>query len=90
MTGSFFGRKFCAAAKKDHAECEILTDETILTRGTIVDEIVAVSRDRRCDLIVMGYQVRGKLEEAVLGSTTRRVLRRSQIPVMRVPLPAPV
>jgi nucleotide-binding universal stress UspA family protein len=30
--------------------------------------------------------VRGKLEEAVLGSTTRRLLRRSKIPVMLVQL----
>jgi nucleotide-binding universal stress UspA family protein len=48
-----------------------------MTRGNIVDEIVALSRDRRCDLIVMGDYVCGKFEEAVLGSTTRRVLRRS-------------
>lgn len=38
-------------------------------------------------LIVMGYHSRGKLEEAVVGSTTRRVLRRSKIPVLLVRLP---
>jgi nucleotide-binding universal stress UspA family protein len=64
-----------------------MTDETVVTRGSVVDEILAESRDRGCDLIVMGYHVRGKLEEAVLGSTTRRVLRRSKIPVMLVRLP---
>jgi nucleotide-binding universal stress UspA family protein len=78
--------EFCDAAQKDHNECEFMTDETVVSRGKIVDEIIAVSRDRRSDLIVMGYHVRGKLEEAVMGSTTRRVLRRSQISVMLIPL----
>ncbi|MDX1707902.1 MAG: universal stress protein [Desulfobacterales bacterium] len=79
--------EFCAAAQKDHDECEIMTDETIVTRGNVVDEILRVSTDKQCDLIVMGYHDRGKFGEAVLGSTTRRVLRRSQIPVMLVRIP---
>jgi nucleotide-binding universal stress UspA family protein len=79
--------EFCEAAQEDHDECEYMTDETVVTRGNTVDEILIESRDRGCDLIVMGYHVRGKLEEAVLGSTTRRVLRRSKIPVMLVRLP---
>lgn len=79
--------EFCEAAQKDHDECEYMTDETVVTRGNIVEEILIESRDRGCDLIVMGYHVHGKLEEAVMGSTTRRVLRRSKIPVMLVRLP---
>ena len=79
--------EFCAAAQKEHDECEIMTDETIVARGNIIDEIIALSQGKECDLIVMGYHVRGKLEEAVLGGTTRRVLRRSKIPVMMVRLP---
>jgi nucleotide-binding universal stress UspA family protein len=79
--------EFCETAQKDHDECAFMTDETIVSRGNIVDEILEISRDRGCDLIVMGYHVRGKLKAAVLGSTTRRILRRSQIPVMLVPLP---
>ena len=34
----------------------------------------------------MGYHVRGPFGEALLGSTTRRVLRRSNIPVLLVRL----
>ena len=78
--------EFCATVQKDHEECEFMTDETIVTRGNVVDEILAVCRDKGCDLIVMGYHDRGKLGEAVLGSTTRRVLRRGSIPVMLVRL----
>lgn len=78
---------FCSETQKDHDECEFLTDETVVTSGNVVNEILAVSRDKGCDLIVMGYHVRGKLEEAFLASTTRRVLRLSKIPVLLVRLP---
>ena len=79
--------EFCKEAQKDHAQCEFMTDDIIVTRGNVVDEILAETQTRGCDLIVMGYHSRGKLEETVMGSTTRRVLRRSRIPVLLVRLP---
>ena len=79
--------QFCEEAQKDHDECDYMTDETVVAKGNVVDEILNESRNRGCDLIVMGYQERGKSGDAVLGSTTRRVLRHSQIPVMLVRLP---
>jgi nucleotide-binding universal stress UspA family protein len=39
------------------------------------------------DLIVMGYHPRGRLEEAIVGSVSRSVLRRTQVPVLLVRLP---
>ena len=79
--------EFCEEIQKEHAECEIMTDEIVVARGNIVDEILVESQEREIDLIVMGYHSRGKLEETVVGSTTRRVLRRSNIPVLMVRLP---
>jgi nucleotide-binding universal stress UspA family protein len=79
--------EFCKEAEKDHDECEFIVDEVVVTGGSVVDEIMHVAQKKECDLIVMGYHVRGKFEEAILGSTTRRVLRRSKIPVMLVRLP---
>ena len=64
-----------------------MTDEIVVAQGNVVDEILAESQERKIDLIVMGYRSRGKLEEAVVGSTTRRLLRRSDIPVLLVRLP---
>jgi nucleotide-binding universal stress UspA family protein len=52
----------------------------------VVEEILGEVHARKCDIIVMGHHVRGKIEEAVLGSTTRRILRRSRVPVMLVRL----
>ena len=78
--------EFCEAAKADLGEIEFSTDEIVVTSGNVEDEILAEAKNRDCNLIVMGYHVRGKLEEAILGSTTRRVLRRGKIPVMLVQL----
>ena len=78
--------QFCEEAQKDHAQCEFITDDIVVAKGNVVDEILAETQTREIDLIVMGYQSRGKLEEAVVGSTTRRVLRRSRIPVLLVRL----
>jgi nucleotide-binding universal stress UspA family protein len=79
--------EFCEQVQKDFTQCQIMTDEIVVTKGNAVDEILAETQARGIDLIVMGYHSRGKLEEAVVGSTTRRVLRRSKIPVLLVRLP---
>ena len=79
--------EFCEQVQKDFSHCEIKTEEMVVTKGNVVVEILSETQARGIDLIVMGYHSRGKLEEAVVGSTTRRVLRRSKIPVLLVRLP---
>jgi len=61
-----------------------VVEDIVVTLGNVVEEILGEVHARKCDMVVMGYHVRGKIEEAVLGSTTRRVLRRSNIPGMLV------
>jgi nucleotide-binding universal stress UspA family protein len=78
--------EFCKEAEKDHKECELVMDEIVVTHGIVVDEIIHIAQERKCDLIVMGYHVRGRYGEAIHGSTTRRVLRSAKIPVMLVRL----
>jgi nucleotide-binding universal stress UspA family protein len=77
---------FCEKAQKDLSECDFIVDDIVVAKGNVVDEILQESQGRKCDLIVMGYYARGKLEEALLGSTPRRLLRRSQIPILLVRL----
>ncbi|MGD1973659.1 MAG: universal stress protein [Desulfobacterales bacterium] len=79
--------EFCEQVKQDFTQCEIKTDDIVVTKGNAVVEIITETQNRGIDLIVMGYHSRGKLEEAVVGSTTRRVLRKSKIPVLLVRLP---
>ena len=78
--------EFCGEVKAEFGDDSFVTDEIVVAEGNVVDEILTEVQSRGCDLIVMGYHVRSKLEEAVLGSTTRKVLRRSKTPVMLVQL----
>jgi nucleotide-binding universal stress UspA family protein len=63
------------------------TDEIIVTRGNPVEEILKNAEEKNCDLIVMGTHGQGTLADAMMGSTARRVLRRSRKPVLVVRLP---
>lgn len=59
----------------------------MVERGNPVDRILRQIDSGQYDLAVMGSRGLGRFEEAVMGSTTRRVLRRSRIPVLVVRLP---
>lgn len=78
--------EFCRLAKEELGEEGLVADEILVARGNVVDEILNTAADMKCDLIVMANYVRGKLSEAVLGSNSRRVIRRSPIPVLLVPV----
>ena len=62
------------------------TDEIIVERGNPVDQILKVANDRHCDLIVVGSHGHGALTEALIGSTAKKVVRRSVKPVLVVRL----
>ena len=64
-----------------------VTDDIIVIRGNPVEEILKYSEEKNCDLIVMGTHGQGTLVDAMIGSTARRVLRRSPKPVLVVRLP---
>ncbi len=63
------------------------TDQVIVERGNPVEKIIEHSEKEKFDLIVMGTHGHGTLEDAMIGSTARRVVRRSKIPVLVVRLP---
>ena len=63
------------------------TDEIIVERGNPVEQIIAQAEKKNCDLIVMGTHGQGTLTDVMMGSTARRVLRRSTKPVLVVRLP---
>ncbi len=64
-----------------------ITDDIIVERGNPVEQILKQAEERSCDLIVMGTHGHGTLADVMLGSTARRVIRRSKIPVLVVRLP---
>lgn len=76
-----------ASIQKDSKTPGVTADEIVVTQGDTVDCILQEVEARACDLIVMGYHPRGRLEEAIIGSVSRSVLRRSKVPVLLVRLP---
>ena len=63
------------------------TGQIIVERGNPVEKIIDHSENENFDLIVMGTHGHGTLEDAMIGSTARRVVRRSKVPVLVVRLP---
>ena len=76
-----------ASTQKDFKTPGVVAEEIVVTQGDAVDCILQEVDARACDLIVMGYHSRGRLEEAIIGSVSRSVLRRSKVPVLLVRLP---
>lgn len=64
-----------------------LTDEVVIRRGNPVDRIIEVAAEHNNDLIVMGTHGHGVIADAMMGSTARRVIRRSKTPVLVIRLP---
>lgn len=78
--------QFCEDVKSASNE-QFKTDEIVVKRGNTVDIILEESQKRNCDLIVMGTQGHGILADVMMGSTARKVIRRSPTPVLVVRLP---
>jgi len=76
-----------ASTQKEFKASGVMAEEIVVTQGDAVDCILQEVEARACDLIVMGYHSRGRLEEAIIGSVSRSVLRRSKVPVLLVRLP---
>ncbi len=79
--------RFCQNLRPGTNDHEAAMDETIVKIGNPVAQILETAEEKQCDLIVMGTHGRGALMDAMLGSTTNRVTRRSKIPVLSVRLP---
>jgi nucleotide-binding universal stress UspA family protein len=79
--------QFSEDVKEQQKGAGFTTDEIIVERGNPVEEIIKNAEERNCDLIVMGTHGQGTLADVMLGSTARRVIRRSKIPVLVVRLP---
>ena len=79
--------KFCDDMEHKLTECSFIVDRVIVEIGHPVDRIIQQAKKNNCDMIVMGYRGQGALKGAILGSTSHRVLRRSEIPVLVVRLP---
>ena len=80
-------RQFCKDTGADQKCADFVPDDIVVVRGHPVEQILKTAADKHCDLIVMGSHGYGALEDAMLGGTARRVLRRAKVPVLLVRLP---
>ncbi len=79
--GNFY-EEIQKSGSKDAIDYKIVVD-----LGHPVEKILEFAEQQDIDMIVMASHGNSKLEDAMLGSTARRVLRRSTIPVMIVRIP---
>ncbi len=78
---------FCEELTREVPECPFITDEIILRIGAPADEILKLVDTGDYDLVVMGAHGHGFIGSAMMGSISRRVVRRSKKPVLVVRLP---
>lgn len=78
---------FCKEFATDMPSCPFVVENTIVTTGHPVEKILEYAETTDCDMIVMGSHGQGMLSEVMLGSTSRRVLRRCRKPVLVIRLP---
>jgi nucleotide-binding universal stress UspA family protein len=79
--------QFCPDVKSGAAATAFETDDVVVVWGNPVEQLLTQADEKNCDLIVMGTHGRGSLADAMIGSTARRVVRRSKKPVLVVRLP---
>jgi len=79
--------KFCEDVSAEIPSCPFITDDILVKIGNPVEEIVQLAENNDYDVIVMGAYGQGILANAVIGSTSRRVVRRCKKPVLVVRLP---
>ncbi len=79
--------KFCEDVQAELPSCPFVTENIKVKIGRPVDEILLEVENNSYDLVVMGAHGQGILEDAVIGSVSRRVVRRSKTPVLVIRLP---
>ena len=62
-----------------------ITAATVCTREHPVDTLLTVARETNAGLIVVGAKGTSAVRDAVMGSTTMRLLHHSKVPVLVVP-----
>jgi nucleotide-binding universal stress UspA family protein len=72
---------------KSSPELEDMTISIEICEGFPAEEILGKAEKFNCDAIIMGTHSKGFLAHTFLGSTAKRVLRRTRKPVFIIPLP---
>ncbi len=69
---------------EDDGRTERITDIHVY-EGDVVIEILDMAKKLKADILVMGTHGKGITEHAFVGSVARKVLRRTNVPVLLIP-----
>ena len=72
---------------KDHPEVADKVISIEVCEGFPAERILSKAEEFNCDEIIMGTHSKGIIANTFLGSTAKRVLRRTRKPVLIIPLP---
>ena len=78
---------FCEETRNEMSGCPFLVEKILVELGNPVDEIVQEAAKEEYDVVIMGAHGHGAIAGTVIGSVSRRVLRRTSKPVLVVRLP---
>ncbi|MDW7711792.1 MAG: universal stress protein [Deferrisomatales bacterium] len=78
--------EFCATAGPDDSRCSFETNEILVKRGNVAEQVLKTAREMNCGLIVIGSH-KGLLGRTSVGSVAKSVLHESTVPVLVVPPP---
>lgn len=78
--------KFCDDVQAELPSCPFITDKIKVTIGKPVNEILQEVENNDYDMVVMGAHGHSVLADAVMGSVSRRVVRRCKKPVLVIRL----
>jgi nucleotide-binding universal stress UspA family protein len=78
---------FCEQTRSEMSGCPFLVKNIIVEIGNPVDAIVAEATKDDIDMVIMGASGHGTIAGTVIGSVSRRVVRRCKKPVLLVRLP---
>ena len=78
---------FCEKEFEDDPECAERVESIEVCEGFPAEVILSKADKFDCEVIIMGTHGKGLLANTFLGSTAKRVLRRTRKPVFIIPLP---
>jgi nucleotide-binding universal stress UspA family protein len=78
-------RAFCGQIANELPSCPLLVKDILVEEGKPVKVILDHINRSDCDLVIMGSRGHGLVTEALIGGTSRKVLKRSPKPVLIVP-----
>ena len=69
--------EFCEQTRSEMSGCPFLVEKILVELGNPVDEIVQEAEKEEYDVVIMGAHGHGAIAGTVIGSVSRRVLRRT-------------